>query len=350
MHFISDSLDRTDVMKGVDLTLVGSLLGLASSVLTSALIIILRPVLARYALARPNARSSHKVPTPQGGGMAIVIVATASILITLAISDDVSGSLVGTLVASTLLAVVGAADDIIVLRASPRLFLQLVAAALVVCLLTSTMRIIPFVPLALERVVLVLALVWFVNLVNFMDGIDWITVAEVLPVSAGIAVLAALGCAPASSFVVAIALGGATVGFAPFNRPVAKLFLGDVGSLPLGLLLGWQLLTIAGSGHLVAAVLLPLYYLADATITLVRRVGRRERVWEAHRTHFYQRATDRGFSVMEIVMRVFGTNIVLLGLAIGSAVVRSAEFQIVLLAAGGTIVALLLRVLSRGRQ
>jgi len=337
-------------MKGVDLTLVGSLLGLASSVLTSALIIILRPVLARYALARPNARSSHKVPTPQGGGMAIVIVATASILITLAISDDVSGSLVGTLVASTLLAVVGAADDIIVLRASPRLFLQLVAAALVVCLLTSTMRIIPFVPLALERVVLVLALVWFVNLVNFMDGIDWITVAEVLPVSAGIAVLAALGCAPASSFVVAIALGGATVGFAPFNRPVAKLFLGDVGSLPLGLLLGWQLLTIAGSGHLVAAVLLPLYYLADATITLVRRVGRRERVWEAHRTHFYQRATDRGFSVMEIVMRVFGTNIVLLGLAIGSAVVRSAEFQIVLLAAGGTIVALLLRVLSRGRQ
>jgi len=350
VHFISDSLDRTDVMKGVDLTLVGSLLGLASSVLTSALIIILRPVLARYALARPNARSSHKVPTPQGGGMAIVIVATASILITLAISDDVSGSLVGTLVASTLLAVVGAADDIIVLRASPRLFLQLVAAALVVCLLTSTMRIIPFVPLALERVVLVLALVWFVNLVNFMDGIDWITVAEVLPVSAGIAVLAALGCAPASSFVVAIALGGATVGFAPFNRPVAKLFLGDVGSLPLGLLLGWQLLTIAGSGHLVAAVLLPLYYLADATITLVRRVGRRERVWEAHRTHFYQRATDRGFSVMEIVMRVFGTNIVLLGLAIGSAVVRSAEFQIVLLAAGGTIVALLLRVLSRGRQ
>ena len=350
MIYINDWPARMNVMQGADLKLVGSLLGIASAGLTSALIIALRPVLARYALARPNARSSHKVPTPQGGGMAIVTVATACILITLAISDVISGSLVAILSASTLLAIVGAADDIIVLRASPRLLLQLAAAALVIYVLTSTMRIIPFVPLALERVVLVLALVWFVNLVNFMDGIDWITVAEVLPVSAGIAVLAALGCAPASSFVVAVALGGATIGFAPFNRPVAKLFLGDVGSLPLGLLLGWQLLAIAGSGHLVAAILLPLYYLADATITLARRIGRRERFWEAHRTHFYQRATDRGFSVIEIVTRVFGTNIVLLGLAIASAVTRSAEVQIVLLAAGGATVALLLRVLSRGRQ
>ena len=101
------------------------------------------------------------------------------------------------------------------------------------------------------------------------------------------------------------------IGFAYFNRPVARLFLGDVGSLPIGLLLGWLLLLVATSGHLAAAILLPLYYLADATITLLRRLIRREPVWQAHRTHFYQLATDRGFTVMQVVTRVFFVNVVL---------------------------------------
>ena len=70
---------------------------------------------------------------------------------------------------------------------------------------------------------------------------------------------------------IALALFGAMLGFAPFNRPVAKLFLGDGGSLPIGLVLGWLLLQLAGNGHLAAALLLPLYYVADATITLLRR-------------------------------------------------------------------------------
>jgi len=281
--------------------------------------------------------------------MAIVIVATAGILATLAICDDVPSSFFVILGASTVLAVVGAADDIILLSAPPRLILQLAAASVVVAILTSQMRLLPFMPLLLEQVLLVLSLVWFVNLVNFMDGIDWITVAEVVPVSAGLAVLAALGLAPKSTFVVAIAIGGATLGFAPLNRPVAKLFLGDVGSLPFGLLLGWQLLVVAGSGHLVAAILLPLYYLADSTITLARRIVRRERVWEAHRTHFYQRATDRGFTVLAVVARIFVTNLVLLGLAIAAATIPSTVLQIGLLGIGCMAVAALLRVLSAGK-
>ena len=98
--------------------------------------------------------------------------------------------------------------------------------------------------------------------------------------------------------VVALALCGALLGFAPFNKPVARLFLGDVGSLPIGLLVGWMLLQLAGTGALAAAILLPLYYLMDATITLLRRLARREKVWEAHRSHFYQKATDNGFSAL----------------------------------------------------
>src|SRR5262249_43525537 len=154
------------------------------------------------------------------------------------------------------------------------------------------------------------------NLVNFMDGIDWMTVAEVVPVTAAIVVLGLGGVIGALPTVIAAALLGAIIGFAPFNRPVAKVFLGDVGSLPFGLLLGWVLLQLAGSGHLAAAVILPLYYLADATITLVGRIARRESIWQAHRTPFYQRATDRGFAVREVITRVFLLNLTLAALAL----------------------------------
>ena len=99
-----------------------------------------------------------------------------------------------------------------------------------------------------------------------------------------------------------MALCGAMIGFAFFNRPVAKLFLGDVGSLPIGVLLGWLLLVLARSSGRVAALLLPLYYLADSTITLLRRAANRETVWQAHRSHFYQRATDGGFRVIDVVL------------------------------------------------
>jgi len=84
-------------------------------------------------------------------------------------------------------------------------------------------------------------------------------------------VLGSLGEFPSSTTIVAAALCGAMIGFAPFNRPVAKVFLGDVGSLPIGLLLGWCLLELAFRQHVIAALLLPLYYLADATMTLLRR-------------------------------------------------------------------------------
>ena len=99
------------------------------------------------------------------------------------------------------------------------------------------------------------------------------------------------------------------LGFAPFNRPVAKIFLGDVGSLPIGLLLGWCLLQLAYQQQFAAALLLPLYYLFDATVTLLRRLARREPFWAAHRSHFYQRATDNGFTVWRVVGEVFALNV-----------------------------------------
>ena len=262
---------------------------------------VLRPLLERYALAKPNARSSHTIPTPQGGGIAVVaatIVTVYGALYFWSGTTVASEALLLVLAAVILIAGVGAADDIRSIAVAPRLLLQALAVTLVIYTLPNELRVVPFVPWWAERVLLVVGGLWFVNLVNFMDGLDWMTVAEVVPITAALAVVGWLGALPPPGMIVTLALCGAMIGFAYFNRPVARLFLGDVGSLPIGLLLGWLLLLLATSGHLAAAIVLPLYYLADATITLLRRLARGEPVWQAHRTHFYQLATDRGFTVI----------------------------------------------------
>jgi len=183
-----------------------------------------------------------------------------------------------------------------------------------------------------------------------MDGIDWMTVVEVIPIAAALAALGALAALPPEAVVVALALGGAMLGFAYFNRPAAKLFLGDVGSLPIGLLVGWLLVLLAGSGNLAAALLLPLYYLADATLTLLRRLSSGERIWQAHRTHYYQRATDRGFTVTEIVTRVFVVNLVLAGLALITATAGSHLADAAAFTCGAGLVAALLYSFTRKRR
>jgi UDP-N-acetylmuramyl pentapeptide phosphotransferase/UDP-N-acetylglucosamine-1-phosphate transferase len=149
---------------------------------------------------------------------------------------------------------------------------------------------------------------------------------------------------------VALALCGAMLGFAPFNRPVATLFLGDVGTLPIGIILFWLLLQLAGNGYLGAAVLLPLYYLADATVTLLRRLARGEKITQAHRSHFYQLATARGFSVATVVGTVFVLNILLAALADASIHAIDPMFDVAALAIGGALVGAVLAVMERGRQ
>ena len=315
------------------------------------LIVMLHPLLQRYALAKPNARSSHRVPTPQGGGIAVIAATlVASGIGLVSFGAPMTASLGTAFAAVIVMAGVGIADDVRQLAVAPRLVLQALAVAAVIYALPDELRIVPLLPSWLERALLFVGGLWFVNLVNFMDGIDWMTVVEVLPIAAALAAFGIVAALPPEAVVVALALGGAMLGFAYFNRPAAKLFLGDVGSLPIGLLVGWLLVLLAGAGHLAAALLLPLYYLADATLTLLRRLSSGERVWQAHRTHYYQRATDRGFTVTEIVARVFVVNLVLAGLALitvlaGSRLVDAAAF-----ACGAALVAALLYSFTRKRQ
>jgi UDP-N-acetylmuramyl pentapeptide phosphotransferase/UDP-N-acetylglucosamine-1-phosphate transferase len=303
--------------------------------ISSGLIRLIYPFLERYALARPNARSSHRVPTPQGAGIAVIAATLSVSSVALGWTGLSDLRFAGPAFCATLfIATVGLLDDIQPIPIVPRLALQSLAVSAIVFTVPSELQIIAQLPLWLERSLILLAGLWFVNLVNFMDGLDWMTVAEVIPVTAAIIVLGLSGCIPAQVTIVASALLGATMGFAPFNRPVAKVFLGDVGSLPIGLLIGWFLLEMAYHQRLASALLLPMYYLCDATVTLLWRLYRREPIWVAHRSHFYQRATDNGYAVQRVVTEVFVLNLVLSVLAIASALSSSFILQLSALLVG----------------
>jgi UDP-N-acetylmuramyl pentapeptide phosphotransferase/UDP-N-acetylglucosamine-1-phosphate transferase len=331
---------------GIFLFVVAAVAALVSAIVTWAI----RPALLRVALAKPNARSSHRIPTPQGAGIAVVaatlLVAAAVNVVAVGPAANIPLVVFGT---TLFIAIVGFIDDVKSIGVLPRLLLQGLAVGAVVFAAPDNLRIVSACPPWIERGLLVIAGLWFVNLVNFMDGLDLMTVAEAVPVSAAVALFGLAGNIPAATTVAAAALCGALLGFAPFNRPVAKIFLGDVGSLPIGLLLGWCLLQLDYHGQYAAALLLPLYYLTDATITLLRRMARREPFWAAHRSHFYQQATDNGFTVLRVVGEVFALNVGLALLAMTSIRLNSAAADVLSLLIGAAAVILLLRRFSQPR-
>jgi UDP-N-acetylmuramyl pentapeptide phosphotransferase/UDP-N-acetylglucosamine-1-phosphate transferase len=244
------------------------------------------------------------------------------------------------------LTLVGFIDDMRHIGVVSRLTAQTLAVAVAVALLPNDLRVFPALPIWFERAAMVVGGIWFVNLVNFMDGIDLISVVETIAITLGMVLLAAFGVIPAAYGYVAVALLGALLGFAPWNAPPARLFLGDAGSLPVGLLLGVLLIHVAAMSAAAAAVILPLYYLADATVTLLHRLWRREKVWEAHREHFYQQATRNRFSATEVVGRIAVLNAALIALALGSAM-HGTAWVVVALVLAAVAVWLTLRAFAR---
>jgi UDP-N-acetylmuramyl pentapeptide phosphotransferase/UDP-N-acetylglucosamine-1-phosphate transferase len=258
-------------------------------------------------------------------------------------------NLYGVLLAAAGLTLLGAIDDAHSLSVWSRLGGQFLAAIVVVGLLPAEFRLFPgLMPAGVEDALLVIGLMWFVNAVNFLDGLDWMTVVQVVPMTLGIVVLQALGAVPPAIGLLALALLGAMLGFAAFNKHPASIFLGDAGSLPIGLCLALMLIFVAES-NLAAALLLSLYTLADATLTLFRRLLAGERISSAHRTHFYQRAVAQGLSVPQVTARVFLLGVLLAVLAIVTVLAGSVAVNVVMLGLGLFATGLTLYALANGR-
>ncbi|GEO38739.1 UDP-N-acetylmuramyl pentapeptide phosphotransferase/UDP-N-acetylglucosamine-1-phosphate transferase [Skermanella aerolata] len=270
-------------------------------------------------LDHPNERSSHKIPTPRGGGWGIMLTllpAMALIGWIVGHFDHVLPAFAG----AVGLMAISWMDDRRSRPAGLRFGMQIAAVAIGLTALPPSALVfqgwLPFWP---DRIFAAVGWLWFVNLFNFMDGIDGLAGSEAFSIGIGLAVVAVVANLGYVPLWLALAAAGAALGFLGWNWHPAKVFMGDVGSVPLGFILGWLLLATAASGQWVAAVLVPLYFLADATFTLLRRLFAGKRIWEAHREHIYQRAVQAGHSHSDVVVKVIAANAVLVALAAASA-------------------------------
>ncbi len=270
----------------------------------------------RAILDHPGPRSSHARPTPRGGGLGLLAGLGVGWAGALALLPGAEPRATGAALAAAVgLAALSFADDVRGLPVALRLAAQSVAVAGALAVLPADALVFQgLVALPLDRLATGLAWLWFVNLFNFMDGIDGISGVETASIGAGIALVAwFVGSFATIGF--GLAAAGAALGFLAWNWHPARVFLGDVGSVPLGFLLGWLLIGAALDGAWAAALILPAYYWTDASLTLALRLVRAEPVWRAHRSHFYQRAVQHGMSHGDVARQLVSANLVLIALA-----------------------------------
>lgn len=265
----------------------------------------------RSILDLPNQRSSHRSPTPKGGGIAVVTVIAICWTV-----PALNSLIVGTiLLGGLLLALVSWVDDLKTVGVLTRLIFQFAAVVTALYFMDNEGLLLQgLAPKWLDRICTTLLWVWFINLFNFMDGIDGIASVEAMVISCGITILSFTSPALAPDPWLSLSIFGVAIGFLRSNWPPAKLFLGDVGSIPLGYMLGGLLILVAMKGAWQIALILPLYFLLDSTVTLCRRAFHLKPIWRAHREHYYQQAVNSGKSHAEVTTAVAILGVVLIGL------------------------------------
>ena len=309
---------------------------LAAAVASAVLLaIIMRALPADFLGAAVTDRSNHTQAARQLGGLAIVPVIVASLWIFGPAAGLDRQFLGATSLAAGLLWIVGFLDDRHHLPETIRLASQLAASAVAIYGLGADFRLLPeLLPFLVERCLLVLALVYFINLTNFMDGLDLMVVSGLGIPLALLAGFSAFGLAALGTGSLAASIAGGLAGFAIFNWPKASVFLGDSGSLPIGLLSGLAFFRLGHDLSIWAGLIMPLFFIADATSTLFMRLAAGENIFAAHSKHAYQVAKRSGRSVWNIVIKVGVLNLVL-----GACAVAAAQHG--LFRAAGILVALI---------
>jgi Fuc2NAc and GlcNAc transferase len=279
----------------------------------------LTAILRRYALSRslldiPNDRSSHSVPTPRGGGVAIVLTFLVALAVLFAgdlLDQTVFFALAG---AGALTAIIGFLDDHGHIAARWRLLAHFLAAIWGAYWLGGLPAISLF-GVSVElgwfgHLLAVIYLVWMLNLYNFMDGIDGIAGVEAVTVCLGGCLLYWVSSAP-DKIGAPVLLAACVAGFLCWNFPPAKIFMGDAGSGFLGVVIGVLSLQAAwvSFGLFWGWLILLGVFIVDATFTLLRRLVRGDKIYEAHRSHAYQFASRRFGKHLPVTLSVGLINI-----------------------------------------
>ena len=297
-------------MEGFDRDGFGVLAGpvcvaIVAAAMTSAVLVglIRRSARSLGLVDVPNARSSHQVPTPRGGGLGVLAgMSVAIAMVSVMASSVVSRNVVALIACSLVVGIVGLIDDRNGLSARVRLGFHLSAAAAFVGV-AGSLRALPLpqpfgVLLESSWVSFPLTVLWVTtvtNFFNFMDGVDGLAGGQAIVSCAGV-VMAGFS---ADAVVAAAALGGASAGFLIYNWPPARVFMGDVGSGSIGFMLGGLPLLAPPEKRPAAVLAIAIgltFFILDPVLTLRRRALRREAVMTAHREHLYQRLIPAGTS------------------------------------------------------
>jgi UDP-N-acetylmuramyl pentapeptide phosphotransferase/UDP-N-acetylglucosamine-1-phosphate transferase len=295
-------------------------------------------LLSKYSIVdTPKERSNHNVATPRGGGLALVITTIILLLVYYYINNTVTVLYV--IASLFIVATISFLDDLISLPITPRIILQLIS--ILILLNGFTFKFDP-----INTLIITSTMFLFINFYNFMDGIDGSAASEAMHISISILVISCLtDKIPHEVQFTALILISACAGFLIFNWFPAKIFLGDVGSIALGLICGWMLISLVLHGYVAAAIIIPLYYIADSSITLLKRFFRGKKIWQAHSEHFFQKAVRKGASHAQVTKKIIAVNLILFVLSIVSLYYPGTS---IVIASG--VVAMLLYDLQRQRH
>jgi len=281
-------------------------LPLLISLITSRLII---HYLGRRLLDEPNIRSSHQTPTPRGGGIALAGGVVITLLIVLWLAHIEPARTYWLLIPAGLMAILGICDDLFNLRVGMRLAMQFLVAGLGMYFIGMNNEWSPSIRLLLSGL-MILFIVWMTNLYNFMDGINGLAALEAISVCVAMAFIYWIQTINTGVIYLLIVITSSACGFLFWNFPKAKLFMGDAGSLFLGLSFG---LLIVGSANenfrLVVAWLIMLgVFIVDASYTLTYRFITKQVVHQAHRTHAYQKIATKFNSHTQTTLAIVAIN------------------------------------------
>jgi Fuc2NAc and GlcNAc transferase len=262
----------------------------------------------------PNARSSHSIPTPTGGGMAIVVTFMGFLLLAALTIEAAPNEVYWLVLTGTVLAVVGYIDDHRHIPAQWRLLIHFVVAFALLSSLTSLPSLTVFgwqwqSGWLLSAIYLV-AMVWLLNLFNFMDGIDGIASIEAVTTLCSAAMILYVSGDIAWPLIL-LSLSACVSGFLLFNWPPAKIFMGDAGSGFLGFMLGALAIITAQTTHisLWSWMILLAIFIGDATVTLLTRAKRGQKIHQAHRSHAYQILSRKWGSHLKVTLSVLLVNL-----------------------------------------
>lgn len=281
---------------------------------------VITGLLHRFALAKslvdiPNERSSHTVPTPRGGGLSVVVTFLIGLALLWVTSTLDSKPFVALAGAGLLVAIIGFMDDHGHIAARWRLLAHFSAAVWLLFWLDGLPPL-PMFGLNLDmgwvgHLLAIVTLVWLLNLYNFMDGIDGIAGIEAVSATTIIGLLTVLAFDHQGIAAIHMLMAASVFGFLIWNFPPAKIFMGDAGSGFLGLMLGGLALFSAQiAPQMLWAWLIMLgVFIVDATYTLLRRLQRGDKVYEAHRSHAYQYASRKYGRHLPVTIAVLVINL-----------------------------------------